>query len=94
MPSLEALRAQLLGLLNQPAGAFVRVINAVPQAVVNVLQAKVRAAADRILFDRQSVRPCDNQPQQPLIQQIQRSRLGDTSLKRASGSGPLVRRRR
>ena len=45
MPSLEALRAQLLGLLNQPAGAFVRVINAVPQGVVNVLQAKVRAAA-------------------------------------------------
>ena len=30
MPSLEALRAQLLGLLNQPAGSFVRVINAVP----------------------------------------------------------------
>ena len=45
MPSMEALRAQLLGLLNQPAGAFVRIINAVPQAVVNVLQAKVRAAA-------------------------------------------------
>ena len=44
MPSLEALRAQLLGLLNQPAGAFVRVINAVPQGLVNVLQAKVRAA--------------------------------------------------
>jgi len=44
MPSLDILRAQLLGLLNQPAGAFVRIINAVPQAVVNVLQAKVRAA--------------------------------------------------
>ena len=44
MPSLDALRAQLLGLLNQPGTAFVRVINAVPQATVNVLQAKVRAA--------------------------------------------------
>jgi large subunit ribosomal protein L10 len=44
MPSLEALRAQLLGLLNQPAGSFVRIINAVPQGLVNVLQAKVRAA--------------------------------------------------
>lgn len=44
MPSLETLRAQFLGLLNQPAGMFVRVINAVPQGVVNVLQAKVRAA--------------------------------------------------
>ena len=45
MPSLDSLRAQLLGLLNQPAGAFVRVINAVPQGIVNVLQAKVRLAA-------------------------------------------------
>ena len=44
MPSLDVLRAQLLGLLNQPAGMFVRVINAVPQGVVNVLQARVRAA--------------------------------------------------
>ena len=44
MPSLDSLRAQLLGLLNQPGTAFVRVINAVPQATVNVLQAKVRAA--------------------------------------------------
>jgi large subunit ribosomal protein L10 len=43
MPSLDTLRAQLLGLLNQPAGAFVRVVNAVPQGLVNVLQAKVRA---------------------------------------------------
>ena len=31
------------GLLNQPAGMFVRIINAVPQGVVNVLQARVRA---------------------------------------------------
>jgi large subunit ribosomal protein L10 len=44
MPSLDTLRAQLLGLLQQPAGLFVRVINAVPQGLVNVLQAKVRAA--------------------------------------------------
>jgi large subunit ribosomal protein L10 len=44
LPSLEALRAQLLGLLSQPAGMFVRVLNAVPQGLANVLQAKVRAA--------------------------------------------------
>jgi large subunit ribosomal protein L10 len=44
MPSLESLRAQLLGLLNQPAGSFVRVLNAAPSGLVNVLQAKVRAA--------------------------------------------------
>jgi large subunit ribosomal protein L10 len=44
MPSLEVLRSQLLGLMNQPASAFVRIINAVPQGLVNVLQAKVRAA--------------------------------------------------
>lgn len=44
MPSLETLRAQLLGLLNQPAGMFVRVLNATPSGLVNVLQAKVRAA--------------------------------------------------
>ncbi len=44
LPSLEALQAQLLGLLNQPGTLCVRVLNAVPQGVVNVLQAKVRAA--------------------------------------------------
>ena len=44
MPSLESLRAQLLGLLNQPGTSFVRVLNAGPQSLVNVLQAKVRAA--------------------------------------------------
>jgi large subunit ribosomal protein L10 len=42
LPGIEALRAQLLCLLSQPATGFVRVINAVPQALVNVLQAKVR----------------------------------------------------
>jgi hypothetical protein len=30
--------------MNQPASALVRVINAVPHGLVNVLQAKVRAA--------------------------------------------------
>ena len=42
LPGLEALRGQLLGLLNQPGTSLVRVLNAVPQSVVNVLQAKVR----------------------------------------------------
>ena len=44
MPPLEVLQAQLLGLLSQPASSFVRIINAVPQGLVNVLQAKVRSA--------------------------------------------------
>ena len=44
MPSLESLRAQFLGLINQPAGMFVRVLNAAPSGLVNVLQAKVRQA--------------------------------------------------
>ena len=47
MPSLDVLRAQLLGLVNKPASMFVRVINAVPQGLVNVLQAKVRAVDAR-----------------------------------------------
>lgn len=42
LPGLESLRAQLLGLLTQPGTSLVRVLNAVPQSVVNVLQAKVR----------------------------------------------------
>ncbi len=45
LPPIESLRAQLLGLLNTPATSLVRVINGVPQALVSVLQAKVRAAA-------------------------------------------------
>jgi hypothetical protein len=44
MPSLEILRAATPRLMNQPAGMFVRIINAVPSGLVNVLQAKVRAA--------------------------------------------------
>ncbi|MGJ3243221.1 MAG: 50S ribosomal protein L10 [Opitutales bacterium] len=43
LPGLEVLRAQLLGLLNQPARGLVTVMNAVPVSVVNLLQAKVRA---------------------------------------------------
>lgn len=43
LPGLEVLRGQLLGLLNQPGTSLVRVLNAVPQSVLNVLQAKVRA---------------------------------------------------
>jgi large subunit ribosomal protein L10 len=45
MPPLEILRAQFLGLLNKPASLFVRVINAVPQGVVNVLQARSKSSA-------------------------------------------------
>ena len=43
LPSLESLRAQLLGLLSQPAQQMVFILNAVPQNVLNVLQAKVDA---------------------------------------------------
>jgi large subunit ribosomal protein L10 len=41
LPSLDVMRAQLMGLLNTPATQFVGVINAVPQAVVTVLKAYV-----------------------------------------------------
>ncbi|MDE6432435.1 MAG: 50S ribosomal protein L10 [Opitutales bacterium] len=41
LPSLDVLRAQLLSLLNTPAQKCVRLFNAVPQSMVNVLQAKV-----------------------------------------------------
>lgn len=40
LPSLEVLRAQFLGLLNTPASQMARVIQAVPQGLLNVLQAK------------------------------------------------------
>jgi len=43
LPSLDALRGQLLGLLSQPGTMMVRVIIAGPQDFLNVLQAKVRA---------------------------------------------------
>lgn len=41
LPPVEVLKAQLLGLFNQPATQMVRVIQAVPQGLLNVLQAKV-----------------------------------------------------
>jgi large subunit ribosomal protein L10 len=44
LPPLEVLRAQLLRLLNTPATSLVRVLNGVPQGLINVLQARVRAA--------------------------------------------------
>ncbi|MGC9451739.1 MAG: 50S ribosomal protein L10 [Oceanipulchritudo sp.] len=40
LPPEEVLKAQLLGLLNQPATSMVRIIQAVPQGLLNVLQAK------------------------------------------------------
>jgi large subunit ribosomal protein L10 len=46
LPSLDALRAQLLGLLNQPGTMFVRILNAPAFGLANVLQAKVRAAGE------------------------------------------------
>ena len=42
LPSLEALRAQLLGLFTTPARSFLFVLNGVPTALLNVLQAKSR----------------------------------------------------
>lgn len=45
LPSKEALRAQLLALFNAPAQQCVRVLNAVPQGLLNVLQAKADKAA-------------------------------------------------
>jgi large subunit ribosomal protein L10 len=40
LPSLEVLRAKMLALFNTPAQQLVRVLNAVPQGLLNVLQAK------------------------------------------------------
>jgi large subunit ribosomal protein L10 len=40
LPNIDAMRAQLLGLLSQPAQSLVFVLNGVPQAMLNVLQAK------------------------------------------------------
>lgn len=40
LPPAEVLKAQLLGLLNQPATMMVRITQAVPQGVLNVLQAR------------------------------------------------------
>jgi large subunit ribosomal protein L10 len=40
LPPAEVLKAQLLGLFNQPATQMVRIIQAVPEGLLNVLQAK------------------------------------------------------
>lgn len=45
LPTEEVLKAQLLGLFNQPATQMVRIIQAVPQGLLNVLQAKVDKAS-------------------------------------------------
>ena len=44
MPSLDSLRAQFLGLVSQPGTSFVRILSAAPASLLNVLQAKVKAA--------------------------------------------------
>lgn len=46
LPTIDVLKAQLLGLLNQPATLAVRILQAVPQGVLNVLQAKVDAGSE------------------------------------------------
>lgn len=43
LPSLEVCRAQFLALLNTPATQMARVLQAAPQSMLNVLQAKSRA---------------------------------------------------
>ncbi len=40
LPPAEVLKAQLLGLFNQPGTQMVRIIQAVPEGLLNVLQAK------------------------------------------------------
>lgn len=40
LPNIDAMRAQLLGLLSQPAQSMVFVLNGVPKAMLNVLMAK------------------------------------------------------
>lgn len=45
LPSVEVIKAQLLGLLNTPAQRMAMVLNAVPQAVLNVLDAKAKQEA-------------------------------------------------
>lgn len=44
LPPAEVLKAQLLALFNTPATQMVRIIQAVPQSLLNVLQAKVKAS--------------------------------------------------
>ncbi|MDR2735631.1 MAG: 50S ribosomal protein L10 [Puniceicoccales bacterium] len=45
LPSLEDLRSKLLSIFCEPARGLVRILNAVPQGVVNVLQARVKQGA-------------------------------------------------
>jgi large subunit ribosomal protein L10 len=45
LPPAEVLKAQLLGLFNQPATQMVRIIQAVPEGLLNVLQAKADKAS-------------------------------------------------
>ncbi|MDR1232725.1 MAG: 50S ribosomal protein L10 [Puniceicoccales bacterium] len=42
LPGMDILRAKFLALLNTPATKLVRTMNAVPQGILNVLQAKAR----------------------------------------------------
>jgi large subunit ribosomal protein L10 len=44
LPSIEVLRAQLLGLLTTPMRQFLFVLNGVPTSLLNVLQAKAKQA--------------------------------------------------
>jgi large subunit ribosomal protein L10 len=46
LPSLDVLRAQLLGLLTTPARSFVFVLNGVPTSLLNVLQAKAKESGN------------------------------------------------
>jgi large subunit ribosomal protein L10 len=46
LPSIESLRAQLLGLLTTPARRFLFVLGGVPSGLLNVLQAKAKTAAN------------------------------------------------
>lgn len=45
LPSLDVMRAQLLSLFNTPAQQVVRVMQAIPEGVLNVLQAHSQKAA-------------------------------------------------
>lgn len=46
LPTIEVLKAQLLGLFNTPATQMASVLNAIPTSVVNVLQARVDQEGD------------------------------------------------
>jgi large subunit ribosomal protein L10 len=46
LPPADILKAQLLGLFNQPATQMVRIIQAVPQGLLNVLQAQADQKED------------------------------------------------